>query len=128
MMSYFCPDLDCWLLPDLELAFEFEEEPWVLRSAADWALEAKPPDDMFLPPCAFGVVAWTVSIPGLFRLGPGSGRAPAWEDWMRELSDLDMLEGIMDVDSVGAFLGRIVGLLMDRRVGEYMDLWEDIVR
>lgn len=41
---------------------------------------------------------------------------------MRELSDLDMLEGIMDVDSVGAFLGRIIGLLMDRRVGEYMEL------
>lgn len=40
---------------------------------------------------------------------------------MRELSGLDMLGDIMDVDSVGAFLGSIIGLLMDKRVGEYMD-------
>ena len=55
-MSYFYPDLDCWLLPDPELVFKFEEWPWVLWSTADWALEAKPLDNMFLPPCAFGVV------------------------------------------------------------------------
>lgn len=35
---------------------------------------------------------------------------------MRELSDLDMLEGMMDVSSVGLFLGRVVGFLVGRRL------------
>ena len=35
---------------------------------------------------------------------------------MRELSALDMLEGMMDVSSVGLFFGRIVGFLVGRRL------------
>ena len=35
---------------------------------------------------------------------------------MRELSDLDMLESMMDVSSVGLFLGRVVGFLVGRRL------------
>lgn len=38
---------------------------------------------------------------------------------MRELSDSDMLEDMMDIVSVGLFLGRAVGLLVD------VELWID---
>lgn len=35
---------------------------------------------------------------------------------MQELSDLDMLDGMMDVGSVGLLLRRVIGLLVDRRL------------
>lgn len=35
---------------------------------------------------------------------------------MRELSGLERLEGMVDVSNIGLFLGRVVGLLVGRRL------------
>lgn len=46
---------------------------------------------------------------------------------MRALSDLVMLEDMMDVGSVGLFFGRVVGLLVERRVDGLMRGWSLVV-